>query len=430
MLSSNSLLKKVQLAAGVAVLCTAAVAQAVTTDPVVLTFATVGDSRQDPINLDPSQIAQGGVTGQDAHWLQNTKAWTRIMRTISSHKASLLFFNGDMVMGYGSGVQLPKTTNVGGVWTPASLAGLAGLTTDTTDFYAQYGFWRGMVANLMETGTYVVPVPGNHETQCKTCGAGNTKTATAGNENIWRDNMSDLILDTNRLLSITGATPADLYFDPANHPGSTDLLADSEPGTSYSTDQTSLSYSFDFKGNHFAIINTDSTGVDGRAPAKWLAADFAAAKARAVAAGAPVPNFFVFGHKPAYTYKYMDYTKTTPAPITKLAGLDNTLVTVNGTKAAYNRDEFWNVIESNNATYFSGHEHIFNIQQPKGGAYQVLVGSGGSPFETSVATATPTDRMYAWAEVRVYQSGKVQLTAYGFDENYGATTVLQNFWLH
>jgi hypothetical protein len=126
----------------------------------------------------------------------------------------------------------------------------------------------------------------------------------------------------------------------------------------------------------------------------------------------------------------MDYTVNPPVAITKLSGLDATLTTVGTAKVALNRDEFWNLIESNNATYFSGHEHIFNIQQPKGGAYQVLVGSGGSPFETSVATATPTDRMYAWAEVRVYQSGKVQLTAYGFDENYGATTVLQNFWLH
>ena len=27
-----------------------------------------------------------------------------------------------------------------------------------------------MVAGLMENRTYVVPVPGNHETQCKACG--------------------------------------------------------------------------------------------------------------------------------------------------------------------------------------------------------------------------------------------------------------------
>ena len=377
-------------------------------DPVILSFTTVGDSRQDPINLDPSQIAQGGLTGQDAHWLENTKAWTRITRSIQSQKASLLFFNGDMVMGYGNGTQLPKTTNVGGTWTPAPLPD--GLTTDTTDFYAQYGFWRGMVANLMETGTYVVPVPGNHETQCKSCG----KKATVGNENIWRDNMSDLIMDTTRFASILGAAPD--FYDANNHPAIGDALAASaEPTKTYTTDQSKLSYSFDFKGSHFAIVNTDATGVDGRAPADWLASDFAAAQARGAT------HFFVFGHKPAFTYSISTLDPT------KLSGLD--------AASKPSRDAFWNVIEQYHATYFSGHEHVFNMQQPlvatngTTAAWQVLVGSGGSPFETATASNNPNDRKYAWANVRVYQSGKVQITAYGFDENYGPTTVLQNITL-
>ena len=204
-------------------------------EDVVLSFATVGDSRQDPINLDPSQIDHGGLTGQDKIWLQNTKAWSRIMRSIQSQKAKLLFFNGDMVMGYGNGTALNayKTSAVNGVWKPADLP--SGLTTDTTDFYAQYAFWRGMVANLMETGTYVVPVPGNHETQCKSCG----KKATADNENIWRDNMSDLILDTARFASILGAAPD--YFDPHNHPYVGDPLALAEANKAYTTDQSHLS---------------------------------------------------------------------------------------------------------------------------------------------------------------------------------------------
>ena len=404
----------------VAVAATFSAATAATSDPVVLTFATVGDSRQDPIKIDPSVTAQGGLTGQDAKWLQNTKAWSRIMRTISSHKANLLFFNGDMVMGYGNGTDLSgyKTTNVGGVWKPTALP--TTLTTDTTDFYAQYAFWRGMVANMFETGTYVVPVPGNHEIQCnKSC---TTKGATAGNEGIWRDNMSDLILDTNRLLSVTGASASDLYFDANNHPQIGDKLANSEPTATYTTNQQGLSYSFDFKGSHFAIISTDAVGVDSRAPAVWLAADFAAAKARN-----PAVKLFVFGHKPAYTYFYPGDTSIAGIDATTAYCTDPVSGTVGTTKSTCNRDEFWNVIESNHATYFSGHEHIYNVQRPKNGSYQVLVGSGGSPFETSVATSNPNDRKYAWAEVRVYQSGNVQVTTYGFDENYNATTVLDNF---
>ncbi|MET3108493.1 hypothetical protein AAKU67_003041 [Oxalobacteraceae bacterium GrIS 2.11] len=447
MFSQKLFIKTALATVAIAMFGNAALAQ--TADPVVLTFATVGDSRQDPVTLDVSQANSGavnntgvnatnltGLTGQDAHWLNNTKAITRIFRTISSHKANLLFFNGDMVMGYGNGTALPHTTNskgVGfnnsGVWTPANLP--AGLNTDTTDFYQQYSYWRGMTANLMETGTYVVPVPGNHETQCKSCG----KIAIQGNENIWRDQMSDLILDTNRLISITGAAATDVYWDPSNKPNIGDTLANSEPSKTYTTDQTGLSYSFDFKGHHFAIVNTDAVGVDARAPAVWLANDFAAASARAQAAGKPAPRFFVFGHKPAHTYQYVN--PTTGKAITTFSGIDNTIVTLNGVAAPYNRNDFWSVIEQYNATYFSGHEHIFNVQQPNlatlgsSAAYEVLVGSGGSPFEEAISpAANPVDRMYAWAEVRIHQSGSVQLTAYGFDENYGSSQVLANIWLH
>jgi len=82
-----------------------------------------------------------------------------------------------------------------------------------------------MVANLFQTGTYVIPVPGNHETQCSysaepytssspnpncnTAAQGNLtgKTAYADNENMFRFNMGDLISDlvTNiRFSSVTG----------------------------------------------------------------------------------------------------------------------------------------------------------------------------------------------------------------------------------
>jgi len=154
-------------------------------DPVVLTFSTVGDSRQDPQNIDPSvkqpaqvgvgncQIPSGngvtsnpGLSGQDCKWLQNSKAWSRIMRTIQSQKANLLFFNGDMIMGYGkAGVPVTRTSNAVGEVAIATPSITDILNSDLMQSYKQYAFWRGMVANLMETGTYVVPVPGNHEVQ-------------------------------------------------------------------------------------------------------------------------------------------------------------------------------------------------------------------------------------------------------------------------
>lgn len=390
--------------AAVSLLPVAAHAQAA--DPVILSFATVGDSRQDDVAPDASTVP---VSGQDQIWLQNTKAWARIERSIQSQKSNFLFFNGDMIMGYGK-MDVPADTS-----TVSAIVG-----SDLVKAYRQYGFWRGMVAPLMETGTYVVPVPGNHEVQWKAGG----KIALQVNENAWRANMGDLILDSSRFTSLEGA-PVD-YFDVNNHPaigGTAGVAADinGSSGTDLiTTDQSQLSFSFDFKGSHFVVINTDPTGNDTHAPVNWLAADLAAAQARGAT------HYFVFGHKPAYTYFYNDASGTPPKDtlITKKSGFDADVT---------NRNLFWTLIEQYGATYFCGHEHIFNAQQPNGAghAWQVLVGSGGSPFEAPVVDShnAATDRMYAWANVRVFQSGKVQIDGYGFTDTYGPTQLLKTIVL-
>ena len=359
-------------------------------DREILSFSTVGDSRQDPATPDPTTLP---LSGQDAMWLQNTKAWSRIMQSIEEQRSSLLFFNGDMIMGYGNAVVPANNTNVAGI-----------VGSDLVKFYIQYAFWRGMVAGLMENGTYVVPVAGNHEVQWKAAG----KKAQAANENAWRANMGDLILDHSRFLNLFGEQP------------SNETITDTSAYDNLATDQSKLSYSFDFRGSHFAIINTDPVGKDAHAPVNWLANDLLAARNRGI------QHLFVFGHKPAYTY-YYGSTAIGPLPAIP-SGLDNDPVS---------RDLFWNVIEQYGATYFCGHEHIFNISQPRalqgGTAWQILVGSGGSPFEASPTTVTinpDTDRTYAWATVKIYDNGKVKITAHGFDDQYGPTRVLQTVTLH
>ena len=354
-------------------------------DPVILSFSTVGDSRQDLKNFDPTSAP---LSGQDANWLQNTKAWSRIIRSVEDQKSDFLFFNGDMIMGYGNADVPTDTSSVNAI-----------VGSDLMNFYKQYAFWRGMVADLMETGTYVVPVPGNHEVQCKACG----KKALQVNENAWRANMGDLILDDNRMMDMFGQQPG---FENVSNNGAADGLA---------TDQSKLSYSFDFRGSHFVVINTDPVGNDAHAPVKWLSADLAAAQSRGV------QHMFVFGHKPAFTY-YFGADPTSPNPSSP-AGLDNDPAS---------RDAFWSLIEQYGATYFCGHEHIFHMSQPwkdQGGkAWQVLVGSGGSPFEAlpTDPTINPlTDRDYAWATVKVHSSGNVEVKVYGFNDQYSITHVLQ-----
>lgn len=55
---------------------------------------------------------------------------------------------------------------------------------------------------------------------------------------------------------------------------------------------------------------------------------------------------------------------------------------------------------------------------------QVLVGSGGSPFEmTTLAANEPVaDRYYTWALVAITRSGRARLSTCGFDEQFGPTT--------
>jgi hypothetical protein len=399
----------------------------VAADPVVLRFATVGDSRQDPAHSDPTQTP---LSAQDYQWLQNSKAWSRLMREMQAHRPHLLVFNGDMIMGYGdasaSGVATDTAESV--------------LNADLVRYHLQASFWRGMVAPLIEAGTYVLPVPGNHEVQCR---SGTTTTppglaqhlpqgqvwaskvrcadvdgqpvkgklAMASNEAAWRRAFGDLIIDEGRMnAALPRATPVSAIQ--LDGPGQADGLR---------TDQRQLSYSFDVGSSHFTIVNTDPAGADSTAPVAWLKADLDAARARGAR------QMFVFGHKPAYSYLY--------TPQASAVGLDTR---AGDPTHAGNRDAFWALIEQHRATYFCGHEHTFHMMQPQvrlpdgatrtSPSWQVLVGSGGSPFES--ASLAPgqaaSDRYYAYALVQVHRSGRVQIDAYGFDDRYGPTRRLKS----
>ncbi len=457
-----------------------AVAQAQTTDPVIFSFATVGDTRTDPTGFDPTTTVNptatvacetsgcaisstGSLLAQDARFLQNTKAWQRIIRTEQSRKPKLFFVNGDLIMGYGRATYPTGTSGV-----INSLATLK--NSDVYKANLQYAYWRGMITPLLETGTMVLPVAGNHETQCSSgvtvngaynattnptgCykpSSGTGKTAYAENETLWRDNMGDLIGNgQNQFQKITGFTPANWNgLTAATAPGASDTCPASDPATGaygscgaatpVGSDQSKLSYSFDIalangKKLHFAVINTDPTGNDSHAPVNWLKTDFASAKTNGAT------NFFVFGHKPAFTYDYNTANNNGLAAVTG-AGLDG--VTTPPTVA-----DFWKLIGDYNATYFCGHEHISHVQTysvtgtdgTTKTPVQVLVGAGGSPWDykpTAVTAPTayqePTlaatgqsqyDRYYGWADVQVHQSGAVTLSMSYFSDAFGPTITL------
>lgn len=397
------------LAAALAACSLAPAAFAADTTPVVLTFSTVGDSRQDPNTYDQASVG-ATLNGQDAIYLQNTKAFARILRTIQSQKAQMLFFNGDMINGYGwaaYGYTSNATQSaISGPVVPQTTADIVG--SDLMKHYREYAFWRGLAAATMEQGVYVFPVPGNHETECKACppNADGQKQSKVENEQAYVASMGDLIVDSTRFAGILGSAPTSVAYGPK--------VGFSPDGLT--TDQSQLSYSFDYQGLHFAIIDTDPVGQETSAPAQWLANDFAAAAARGA------KKFFVFGHKPAYGYAY--------APGTASSGLDATATTT------VKRNAFWNVIEQYRATYFCGHEHTYDVSQPRGGSFQVIVGSGGSPFDPKASQAAAgvlanpaTDRDYAWATVKVHADGGIDILGYGFPANFGPTQLIGQYFI-
>jgi hypothetical protein len=419
------------------------------------------------------------VLPQDQIFLQNSAAWAVIQQGITAQGAQLLLFNGDMIFGYGRPVMPNEWTGNPVTWkTPISSLNsestCAGCTAgqvypDAFFEWIQYAFWRGTVSTLFSAGTYVVPVPGNHETQCSStanpysstspnpnCSVtlNGGKQAYAENENLFRATQGDLIQDlvnNLRFSNVSGVFASNVTgLTPASAPGGSASVLCATPGVTsnsctytagtpanngpISGSQQELDYSFDINvpvsGGpalllHFSVINTDPSGADQTAPSDWLAGDLAAAAARATAGNQKI-KYFVFGHKAAFTYNY-----TGTAPPVAPGGLD-----ANTSTSPNYRNLFWHVIAQYNATYFCGHEHIPNVQQipdPTPGStitnkpYQVIVGSGGSPFDDTMAGTSPstyteppetavTDRYYAWAWVQVHQSGAVTLNLSGFPD--------------
>lgn len=335
-------------------------------DPVIFTFAVTGDSRENPKAKD--------LSPQDKIWMQHTRSLARILREIEAQKPAAIFFTGDMIMGY------------------------------TTNFVAtkqQYAYWRGMMSAPLQDGIYVLPVAGNHEMQVKLPnpnGGKPLKVSSRACENLWRQYMGDLILDTNQWDQDVGSPVSN--WDIHNTPviGGPDHIE---------SDQQQLSFSFDCRKMHFAVINTSAYDDDAHAPVHWLADDLARAKARGDR------NFFVFGHEMAFTYHF--------GKTHKADGLD---------RHPKSAKAFWKLIQDYDATYFCGHEHLYHAMQPlhagKHQPWQIICGAAGAPFDAKPGESqNPNDRLYAYALVQVHQSGRVEMSAYGFDEHFGLTKLIE-----
>jgi hypothetical protein len=263
----------------------------------------------------------------------NMEQLTRTFQEVAQLKPlpTYFFLAGDMVLGYTSG--------------------------DTVLLARQLNAWKQVYEQspLAATGIKLVALPGNHEVQF-TKGKGSTVAA----ERTWLRIMQPYIVGNN---------------GPAA--GGADSLA---------TDQSRLTYSFDYKNSHFVILDTDPVGKDSQVPTNWVAADVAAARA----AGAK--HIFAIGHKPAFPYQAGE-------------GLD-VFPTV--------RDKFWSILENaNTVALLAAHNHMWFRSQPHTGkTWQVVAGNGGSKLDFGIPASAS---YYGFTTVSVMKSGNVLVQSYGRD---------------
>jgi hypothetical protein len=232
-----------------------------------------------------------------------------------------------------------------------------GYSSDASVTEAQLIAWREVYASssLPKLGIELVAIPGNHESQ------GADRMAYLAAEEAWLRVMEPYIRRG-------GNGP---------HEGEEDGL---------STDQSSLTYSFDYRGTHFLVLNTDPVGWDWRVPVRWVQRDLEQASAR------EARHIFALGHKPAYPWQ--------GAPTDGLSRYPEV------------RDDFWASMENNGAeAMFSAHNHLWYKHRPSfNGAWQIIVGNGGSVLEASVEG---DDAYYGFTQVTVGHHGEVTVTSFG-----------------
>ncbi len=232
----------------------------------------------------------------------------------------------------------------------------------------------------------LVALPGNHESQVPVednqCGVSNP-----GAEAVWLEVMAPYIAGNN-----------------GPKAGGPDQLQ---------TDQSRLTYSFNFRDTHFVILNTDPVGAPATVPVHWIADDLAVARQ-----DRSIRHIFALGHKPAFT----------PSDATPDCSLDSNPRV---------RDVFWDELNSASATaYLVSHAHLYSRSRPASPtepsivkAWQVVAGNGGSPVDAMWAESGAIP-YYGYTVVSVTNDGRTSLTGYGrnFDlSNYIAPSPAQQY---
>jgi hypothetical protein len=294
-------------------------------DSVMYSFVVLGCNRVD----------KGDVTVTDPS-TANLPQLTRTFADIAAIKPTPNFFFdvGDLVVGETDSISV------------------------ATQLIAWKALWEASPAKA--AGIELVPVAGNHETMDA------FKNAKAFGEQAWLNVMAPY--------NKRGGN------GPVPHTGDPDNLT---------TDQSSLTYSFNYKDAHFVVISTDPAGLVSSPPANWVASDINSAHANSA-----IKHIFAFGHKPAYSYD---------------GSVGNGIIFAN-------RDIFWSALDNAKAEgMFSAHNHTYKASRPTNKTWMVIAGHGGSSLESTAGL------FFGYVLVQVMKSGTVIEKCYG--RNFGASYI-------
>ncbi len=249
-----------------------------------------------------------------------------------------------------------------------------GLTSDLSELTSQLHAWVDVYRNSAlgrNSKIQLIALPGNHESLV---GEKGSQKSNPGAEAVWLSLMQPFIAGNN-----------------GPGIGGPDNLQ---------SDQSELTYSFDFRDSHFVMLNTDPFGAVATVPLNWLHQDLAAA------AGVPkLKHTFVMAHKQAFT----------PANANSEQALDSNPDL---------RNQFWDELNNNGVGYYLvAHAHLWHESRPVSPisllqhTVQIIAGNGGSKPDP-LWVASGETFYYGFTLVQVLKNGEVVMKSYGreFDQ--------------
>jgi hypothetical protein len=248
-----------------------------------------------------------------------------------------------------------------------------GLTSDLDTLRSQLDAWIQVYLDSplgQDSSIRLVAIPGNHE---MLIGSKGSQSSNPGAEDVWLSAMQSYIAGDN-------GPPA----------GGPDNLQ---------TDQSQLTYSFDFKNTHFIIVNTDPFGAVATVPVHWIQDDLQAA-----ADTSGIKHIFALGHKPAFVPSFADSGEQS--------------LNINPD----NRNAFWDELNLASAdAYMPAHVHLWDFSQPPSPdmpdlrhTYQIIAANGGTKLDSGWA-ASGRPAYFGYTHAIVHRGGRVEIRSYGRD---------------